>query len=73
MGQLREELQKDNRPANNQKEQFITDMEENLNTLSGQLTQTEQDYKEAQMEAKAIMKLVERLFETIECDREVVK
>ena len=62
VGELRGELQRDARRPSNQKEQFIGEMELNLQSLTQQLEQTEQDYRLTQKEAKAIMGLVERLF-----------
>ncbi len=48
-------------------------MEDNLKTVETNLKDIETKYRGHQKDAKSIMGLIERIFETIECDREVVK
>jgi hypothetical protein len=48
-------------------------MEDNLRSVETKLRDTEGKYKNSQKEARSIMGLIERIFETIECEREVVK
>jgi len=48
-------------------------MEINLNSLELNLKDIEAKYRGTQKDAKSIMGLIERIFETIECDREIVK
>ena len=48
-------------------------MEENLKLAENNLKETDTKYKACQKEAKSIMGLIERVFETIECDRQIVK
>jgi hypothetical protein len=48
-------------------------MEDNLKLAENNLRDTDSKYKTCQKEAKSIMGLIERMFETIECDREIVK
>jgi len=44
-------------------------MEENLKLAENNLKETDTKYKACQKEAKSIIGLIERIFETIECDR----
>ena len=48
-------------------------MEDNLRTVQANLKDTETKYRSCQKEARGIMGLIERIFETIECDRDVAK
>jgi hypothetical protein len=51
----------------------LLDLEDSLRSVEGNLKETESRYKNCQKEGRGIMGLIERIFETIECDREVVK
>lgn len=44
-------------------------MEENLKNVENSLKDIESKYRGHQKDAKSIMSLIERIFETIECDR----
>lgn len=48
-------------------------MEENLKNVENSLKDIESKYRGHQKDAKSIMSLIERIFETIECDRQIVK
>lgn len=48
-------------------------MEGNLASYESNLKEMENQYKICQREAKSITNQIERMVETIECDREVVK
>ena len=48
-------------------------MEEHLRGVECNLKDIESKYRGHQKDAKSIMGIIERLFETIECDREIVK
>lgn len=48
-------------------------MEENLKFVDNNLKDIEGKYRNHQKDARSIMGIIERLFETIECDREIVK
>jgi hypothetical protein len=48
-------------------------MEENLKGVEFNLKDIEGRYRVHQKDARSVMGVIERIFETIECDREIVK
>ena len=48
-------------------------MEDNLRNVENNLKDIETKYRTNQKDAKSIMGLIQRIFETIQCDRDVVK
>jgi chromosome segregation ATPase len=62
---LREELGQGEAPALNDKQKFLLEMEDNLRNVEANLKDTETKYRNCQKEARGIMGLIERIFETI--------
>lgn len=73
VAQLRQELAQGDASALNDKQKFLLDLEDSLRATEAKLRETDARYRACQKEARSIMGLIERIFETIECDREVVK
>lgn len=71
---LREEIEKGAELAEvNDKEKYLQQMETELKQLRIALNKVETEYKASQKEAKALSSLIERIFDSIECDREIAK
>jgi archaellum component FlaC len=53
----------------NDKQKYLIEQEETLHSLEANLKEMESQYRGCQKEAKSITNQIERVFETIECDR----
>lgn len=73
VGKLREEEAQGDSEASTTKQKFLYEMEENLKHVENNLKDIETKYRTNQKDAKSIMALIERIFDTIECDHEIVK
>jgi coiled-coil domain-containing protein 63/114 len=73
VAQLRDEEAKAEERTETSKDAFLVDMEENLKGVEFNLKDIEGRYRVHQKDARSVMGVIERIFETIECDREIVK
>lgn len=67
------ELAKEGQHDHPAKDQFVGELESNLKVLKRNLEETKREYQKNQCEIRPLSVNIERIFETIECDREVAK
>ena len=73
VAKLKEEEAEQQENSSNSKEKYLQEMETHLKSVEANLKDIEGKYRTHQKDAKSIMGLIERIFQTIECDRQVVK